>query len=150
MYTHKVQYYETDKMGVTHHSNYIRWMEEARVDLLEKAGYSYKKLEEIVIISPVTSVECKFVSSTTFDDTITVEAYVEEARNVKVKITYIMTDETGKIVCKGTSEHCFLDKDGKFIMISRDFPDFYEAMVKNAEEHAITKVSPFAIGKSIL
>lgn len=136
MYTHKVQYYETDKMGVTHHSNYIRWMEEARVDLLEKAGYSYKKLEEIGIISPVTSVECKFVSSTTFDDTITVEAYVEEARNVKVKITYIMTDETGKIVCKGTSEHCFLDKDGKFIMISRDFPDFYEAMVKNAEEHA--------------
>ena len=136
MYTHKVQYYETDKMGVTHHSNYIRWMEEARVDLLEKAGYSYKKLEEIGIISPVTSVECKFVSSTTFDDTITVEAYVEEARNVKVKIAYIMTDETGKIVCKGTSEHCFLDKDGQFIMISRDFPDFYEAMVKNAEEHA--------------
>ena len=33
-YCHKVQYYETDRMGVTHHSNYIRWMEEARVDLL--------------------------------------------------------------------------------------------------------------------
>lgn len=35
-YFHKVQYYETDRMGVTHHSNYIRWMEEARVDLLEQ------------------------------------------------------------------------------------------------------------------
>ena len=31
-YIHKVHYYETDKMGVTHHSNYVRWMEEARVD----------------------------------------------------------------------------------------------------------------------
>ena len=33
MYRHIVQYYETDKMGITHHSNYIRWMEEARIDL---------------------------------------------------------------------------------------------------------------------
>ena len=38
-YIHKVQYYETDKMGVTHHSNYLRIMEEARTDFLEKIGY---------------------------------------------------------------------------------------------------------------
>ena len=30
-YEHKVQYYETDKMGIVHHSNYIRWMEESRI-----------------------------------------------------------------------------------------------------------------------
>ena len=36
IYKHKIQYYETDKMGVTHHSNYIRWMEEARVDFLSQ------------------------------------------------------------------------------------------------------------------
>ena len=35
-YNHTVQYYETDKMGITHHSNYIRWMEEARVDFLKQ------------------------------------------------------------------------------------------------------------------
>ena len=38
-YTHVVQYYETDRMGITHHSNYIRWMEEARVAMLEDMGY---------------------------------------------------------------------------------------------------------------
>lgn len=37
-YIHKVQYYETDKMSIVHHSNYIRWFEEARIDWLEKAG----------------------------------------------------------------------------------------------------------------
>lgn len=42
MYQHKVQYYETDKMGITHHSNYIRFLEEARIDFLEKIGYGYK------------------------------------------------------------------------------------------------------------
>ena len=45
-YIHKVQYYETDKMGITHHSNYIRFLEEARNSYLEDIGFSYKKLEE--------------------------------------------------------------------------------------------------------
>ena len=40
-YIHKVQYYETDKMGLTHHSNYIRWMEEARVAWLEELGFGF-------------------------------------------------------------------------------------------------------------
>ena len=46
-YTHKVNYYETDKMGITHHSNYIRWMEEARIDFLESIGFGYDKLEAV-------------------------------------------------------------------------------------------------------
>ena len=43
---HKVQYYETDGMGIVHHSNYIRWFEEARVDLLEQLGFGYDRIEE--------------------------------------------------------------------------------------------------------
>ncbi len=35
-YIHRVQYYETDQMAVVHHSNYIRWMEEARVEFLDR------------------------------------------------------------------------------------------------------------------
>ena len=45
VYQHKVQYYETDKMGITHHSNYIRWMEEARVEYLARHGWHLQKLE---------------------------------------------------------------------------------------------------------
>ena len=45
-YEHKVQYYETDGMGIVHHSNYIRWFEEARVDLLEQLGFGYNRIEE--------------------------------------------------------------------------------------------------------
>ena len=44
-YTHKVQYYETDQMAIVHHSNYIRWFEEARVDFLEKIGFGYHQTE---------------------------------------------------------------------------------------------------------
>lgn len=43
-YIHKVQYYETDKMGITHHSNYVRWMEEARIEFLDQIGWSYVRV----------------------------------------------------------------------------------------------------------
>ena len=35
-YIRKVQYHETDKMGVAHHSNYIKWMDERRTHLAVK------------------------------------------------------------------------------------------------------------------
>ena len=43
---HEVQYYETDRMGITHHSNYVRWMEEARTFFLREIGWPYEKIEE--------------------------------------------------------------------------------------------------------
>ena len=43
-WTHKVQYYETDQMKVVHHSNYIRWFEEARVELMEKIAWPYANM----------------------------------------------------------------------------------------------------------
>ena len=52
-YEHKTQYYETDQMGIIHHSNYIRWFEEARVDFMDRCGFSYAQMEKDGLISPV-------------------------------------------------------------------------------------------------
>ena len=67
-YEHKVHYYETDQMGIAHHSNYIRWFEEARVDFMEQGGFSYKELESRGIISPVLEVNAKYKSMCYFGD----------------------------------------------------------------------------------
>lgn len=77
-YTHKVQYYETDKMQITHHSNYIRIMEEARIDFLSQIGWGYDKMENEGIISPVVSVTCDYKRSTSFPDMIHVSICVLE------------------------------------------------------------------------
>ena len=55
-YEHKAQYYETDRMGIIHHSNYIRWFEEARVDFLEQIGMPFETVEARGLSSPVLSV----------------------------------------------------------------------------------------------
>ena len=132
LYEHKVQYYETDKMGIVHHSNYIRWMEEARIDFLSQIGWDYKKLEDMGVASPVTAVECKYKVSTTFADLITIFVGVEEFKGVKLKLKYEMKKEE-TVVFEGHSEHCFLDKQGKLIRLKKEYPDFYNTLVNIAK-----------------
>ena len=127
-YVHKVKYYETDKMGITHHSNYIRWMEEARVDFFDKIGLSYKYLESVGVFSPVVSVECDFVSPTTFEDEVEIEVKVEEFKGVKLILSYTMKKCSGETVATSKSSHCFVDKDGKLVILKRSFPELDEKL----------------------
>lgn len=128
-YIHKVHYYETDKMGVTHHSNYIRWMEEARVDFLDQIGYGYAKMEEAGIISPVIGVECEYKRTTTFDDKICIRPEIESFNGIKLVIRYTMTNvSTGETVSIGKSRHCFLSKEGKPLSLRKEFPEVDAAL----------------------
>lgn len=128
MYQHTVQYYETDKMGVVHHSNYIRWMEEARVDFLKQAGYGFDKMEEAGIISPVVSVDGVYKKSTTFTDVISIEVKVEEFKGAKLKLQYFMKNEAGELVFEGKSSHGFLNEKGLPIRMQKEFPEYFKAL----------------------
>ncbi len=46
IYERKINYYETDRMGVVHHSNYIRYLEEARTEWLEALDMPFDLLEK--------------------------------------------------------------------------------------------------------
>ena len=123
-YIHKVKYYETDKMGVTHHSNYIRWMEEARIEFLDQIGYGYAKLESEGIVSPVIGVQCNYKTPTTFDDEVEIKARIKEFKGVRLIIEYTMINEkTGDLVAIGETRHCFLNKENKPVVLKKDFPE---------------------------
>lgn len=128
-YRHEVKYYETDRMGITHHSNYIRWMEEARTEFLKNIGWSYAKFEEAGIISPVIETNCKYKRPTTFDDVVEIETYVINISAVKLEIGYEMycNDE---LVAKGISKHCFTNRDGKILNLKKEYPKFVEQLAK--------------------
>ena len=132
-YIHTVQYYETDKMGITHHSNYIRWMEEARIDFLAQNGWDYAKLEEMGIISPVLAVTCDYKRTTTFSDKVYINVSVKEFKGVKLHIAYDMKDKAGNIVCQGTSSHAFLNTEGRPIRMKQEQPELFESLCKLAE-----------------
>lgn len=132
VYRHKVHYYETDRMGVTHHSNYIRIMEEARVAYLDAIGASFARIEADGIVSPVMSVEGRFLHPTTFDDLIEVEVSIREMSALKLKIGYRMRCN-GKEVFEGCSLHCFLDKDRRAIRFAERYPQFRTPIAEEEE-----------------
>ena len=125
-YIHYVQYYETDKMGITHHSNYIRWMEEARVDFLEQIGWGYAKLESLGILSPVIGIECSYKKTTTFNDNIQIDLQVVDYGGLKFTLRYCMKNvTTHQVVAVGTSRHCFLDSEGRPLLLSKKIPELH-------------------------
>ncbi|MDE6365422.1 MAG: acyl-CoA thioesterase [Lachnospiraceae bacterium] len=123
-YIHHAKYYETDQMGIVHHSNYIRWMEEARMDAMSQFGISYCNMEKSGLISPVVSVSCQYKAMVHFDDIVQIQVKVIKYNGVRLDFEYEMTDSrTGELRTKGKSTHCFLDSGGQVISLKRDYPE---------------------------
>ena len=126
---HIVQYYETDRMGVAHHSNYIRWMEEARVDYLEQIGFSYAAMEARGVVSPVRALQCRYRRSCTCGDAVDISVRIQDFNGVVLTLGYdLRSAATGEQVCEASSEHVFLNREGGFIRMKRDMADFCEAI----------------------
>lgn len=125
IFERKINYYETDRMGVVHHSNYIRYLEEARCYWLEKVEMPFSLLEENGITIPVLGVNCTYKYHVTFDDTILINVFVKEYSGVRMTIGYDVKDKkTGKTVLLGETKHCFIDKNLKPINLKKYAPDF--------------------------
>jgi acyl-CoA thioester hydrolase len=106
-------------------------MEEARIDFLKQIGWGYEEIESMGIISPVTSVECKYKSTTTFADDVYIDVWIEEFKGVKLKICYNMQKSNGTSVCEAVSEHCFINKEGKIISLKREYPQIFNDIVQH-------------------
>ena len=133
-YIRRVNYYETDKMGVVHHSNYIRWFEEARTSFMEQVGYTYPRLEEEGIISPVISVSCEYKKPVRYPDTVAIDVYLTSMTKFRCSFRYEVKDAaTGERRAVGTSQHCYLDGDGKIVNMEQHNPDFLRAFERECE-----------------
>lgn len=127
-YIRKVQYYETDMMGVTHHANYIRWMEEARIDYLDQLGFPYREMEANGVMSPVTRVYCEYKHPSTFGDELAISIRVTAFDELLMDLSYEMRNQAGTLVYTGRSTHVFLSKEGHLVRIRRKMPAFWDAM----------------------
>ncbi|WP_300081689.1 thioesterase family protein [uncultured Thomasclavelia sp.] len=129
-YQHLAKYYETDQMGIIHHSNYIRWFEEARIDYMDQIGLTYKKMEDEGIISPVLEVNCQYLNMMYFDDLATIKVSVTDYTGVRFAFKYEIYNQNNKLCTTGTSRHCFMTRDGRPVSLKRAKPEF-DQLFKN-------------------
>lgn len=134
-YERKINYYETDRMGIVHHSNYIRFMEEARCKLLEENNFPYSSFEEKGVMIPVLGVNCSFKRHVTFNDVIVINPFVKDFNGVRLTIGYIIKNKkTDEIVLIGETKHCFTDMNLKPIRLQKAIPEYYEKYKKMVEQ----------------
>jgi len=118
---HKVNFYETDLMGVTHHSNYVRWFEIGRVEYLRSIGIILNELMDDDILFPITKISAEFHSPSQFDDVIEIETVAKALTKAKMEFEYNIKCGD-KLLVKGFSQNVFTNKNtGKITRL----PDKY-------------------------
>ena len=131
-YERRAQYYETDQMGIIHHSNYIRWFEEARLHFMDEIGLSYAKIEEMGILIPVLSVDCQYKTMVHYNDIVDIYTRIIKFNGVKMTIAYRVVDHvTGEIRCTGETSHAFLNREYRLVRLKREYPDLYELFISH-------------------
>lgn len=129
VFKRKVNYYETDKMQVVHHSNYIRYLEECRMDFLKQMNLDYYKIEEMGIMIPVLSVSCDYQNPARYGETICIVPKLEKFHGVKFEMSYRIYSEDFKTLHnEAKSSHCFVDFNFKPVRLKRDYSEIYKAM----------------------
>ena len=107
-----VRYYETDQMAVVHHSNYIRYFEIARDEMMVKLGFPIEKCEkELNVVVPIVFVECHFRHPARMGDVLTATAEVNKVPLAKMVIKQAVYNQNGELCADGTVTLGFLDKD---------------------------------------
>jgi len=121
-YIRKVQYHETDMMGVAHHANYLHWMEEARIRFMEQLGFSYAEMEGHGIFSPVKSLACEYKRPCTFNDEIAITITVAGFTGAKLILRY-EGHRGEEEIFTARSEHAFVDENGRVLRLRRAVPE---------------------------
>ena len=96
-----VRYYETDQMGIVHHSNYIRYFECGRTEMLKELGLPIEKIEEAGVMLPVVSVECRYKVPARLGDTLRIVSVIDEVPRAKLVIRTEIYNPAGQLVCEG-------------------------------------------------
>jgi len=134
-YERPVYYYETDRMDCVHHSNYIRWFEEARIHFMQVCDFSYEGLEAGGIISPVLHAEADYKTMSRFGETVLIDVNVESYTGTRIAFAYTVRDKaTGALRCRGRTSHCFLNQAGRPVSLKKANPSYDAAARRVLEE----------------
>ncbi len=133
-YIHKTQYHESDQMGVIHHANYVKWMEEARHSFLDDLGIHIVDIEKRHIFMPVLLQTVTYKKAIRYDSTVIIYCKCKKFNGIKISFEYSFTDaNSGELYGIGETEHGFVDEKFNPVIFKKLFPDEYNKIIKTIE-----------------
>ena len=129
-YIRQVHYYETDQMGIVHHSNYIRWFEEARTAYMDQNGIGYADVEAQGVQIPVVSISCSYHTAVQFGQSVEIHTRLAFYNGVRAVYEYeIHPTGGGPLLAEGKSEHCFIDAHSRApLNVKKRLPEYSAIM----------------------
>ncbi|MDQ1152049.1 acyl-CoA thioesterase [Sphingobacterium zeae] len=107
----RVRYAETDQMGYVYYGNYAAFYEIARTEMLRSTGISYKELEEMGVMLPVTEMKTKYLKPGKYDDLITIRVTIRKKPAVRIVFEYELFNEDGELLNQGETTLVFVNME---------------------------------------
>ena len=121
---HRIRYHELDAQGMVHPCNYINWMENARMNLMEQIGLGYKQMKDMEIAVPMISFSVEYRSPIQFEEVIVVDTKLISYDGYQMEVAYrIFNKKTGEDHAVAKSKHHFMNKSGLPISLKRVYPE---------------------------
>lgn len=106
----RVWYVDTDQMGIVHHSNYIKYYEEARSAFMRHLGVSYADMEHSGVLMPILHVESDYKRSARYDDLLRVRIIIKDLPMARFVADYEVYNAAGELLNTGSTTLGFLNK----------------------------------------
>ena len=117
----RTRYGETDQMGIIYHPNYYVYFEMGRTEYLREAvGISYKEMEELGVMLPLTETHCKYRIPARYDDELTVRTTIKEMTVARIAFSYkLLRGSDEEMLAEGETVHAFANRTGKPINMKK-------------------------------
>ncbi|HPF62741.1 MAG: acyl-CoA thioesterase [Gemmatimonadetes bacterium] len=100
----RVDYSETDQMGVVYHARYLVWLDVARTELLRTTGVSYRELEAQGFRLAVSDLQIRYRHAARYDDPVRVRCWIREVASRRVTFGYAVEhEESGLLLATATT-----------------------------------------------
>jgi acyl-CoA thioester hydrolase len=107
----RVNYSETDQMGVVYHARYLIWLDVARCEHLRRSGMSYRDLEKSGLRLAVSEVNIRYRQPAHYDDVIRIRCWVREVASRRVDFGYAVEHaEDGRLLATASTRLLALDE----------------------------------------
>lgn len=125
----RVIYADTDAMAIVYHTNYIKWFEIGRAELLRELGIPYAQIERSGYNLPLTEVSCHYLYPARYDQIVVIETEIVFLKRASLKFSYLIWDEKQeKVHVEGTSVHACINSQGKVVRIPADISEHINSM----------------------
>ncbi|SHH89671.1 acyl-CoA thioesterase [Desulfofustis glycolicus] len=116
--TCRVLYGDTDAGGVVYNANYLRYFEQGRTEMMRERVCSYRDIEKLGIVLPVTECFVRYKSPAFYDDLLIIETTIAELHTYTCKFTYrILRQDEGRtrptLLTRGYTINAAITRAGK-------------------------------------